>query len=97
MDVPVTSGFNCHSTDIATPIKRPQVVPVVCTPSTSILDTSMEVPVTSATKYPVTGIATPAKHPWVVPECQHLQQAFWTVPLFFIQLKPLPTFQDLYQ
>jgi len=68
MDVPVTSGFNCPLTDIATPTKRPRVVPMVSTPSTSILDTSVEVPVTSATKDPVTGIATPAKHPWVVPE-----------------------------
>jgi len=37
-DVPVTSGFNCPLTGIATPAKHPWVVPEVSTPSTSILD-----------------------------------------------------------
>jgi len=82
---------------IDVPTKCPQVVPMVFTPSSSILDTSMEVPVKSATKYPVTGIATPAQHPWVVPELSTPSTSILDcTPVLYPTETPL-NFQDLCQ
>jgi len=82
---------------IGVPTKCPQVVPMVFTPSTSILDTSMEVPATSATKYPVTGIATPAQHPWVVQELSTPSTSILDcTPVLYPIETPL-NFQDLCQ
>jgi len=79
------------------PTKCPRVVPMVFTPSTSILDTSMEVPVTSATKCPVTGIAAPAQHPWVVLEVSTPSTSILDCTPILYPIETPPNFQDLCQ
>ena len=78
IDVPVTSGFNCPLTGIATPAQHPWVVPEVSTPSTSILDCT---PVLHP-------IETPAKLQRLVPMMSTPSSDDWNhFPIHELQLK----------